>query len=92
MLCNKMLYSILLFFERKVIILQLNSILFPIAMLLGGKSTSFTLQNQYFCNANSMLLQSEVTTTDNQGDRFSATHTFQLDLIFRAYEYFFHTR
>jgi hypothetical protein len=61
-----MLCSILLFFERKVVVLQLNSILFSIAMLLGGKSTSFTLQNQCFCNANSMLLQSEVTTTDNQ--------------------------
>ena len=63
-----------------------------IAMLLRGKLSAFAVQTQCFCNANSMLLQSDVNTTDNQGDRFSATHTFQLDLIFRAYEYFFHTR
>ena len=79
-------------FERKVVVLQLNSSSFSIAMLLGCKSTSFTLQTQCFCKANSMLLQSNVNTPDNQGDRFSETHTFQLDFIFRAYEYFFHTR
>ena len=58
----------------------------------GAKALLLRFKLNAFAIANSMLLQSNVNTSDNQGDRFPETHTFQLDFIFRAYEYFFHTR